>query len=443
MIDEWLDHLRDHGSLLHGRRPDPSLPAIVVIPGFMGVHLAARGRGRVWLDLGAAMIGDIAEQITLDESGELPLPGFVPLEAARLLDMIYGPAIRRFRSEGFAVYPFPYDFRKSLQDAARLLAERLRALSEAEPGRRFVLVGHSMGGVVASLYPRYDEDWQRRVVATVLIGAPIRGTYDVVEAITGTHWIVNHIARASNNDSVREYQRALRTFPGMIELLPDPWEHPEAEVLYHAANWPEDIRPSQEHLNNALITKEALRDSPLLRPAPPLPQPIPAAPPPRDHLQVLAQQVAAFVAPPSSPLSTFPEAPPPPVLARPYRTVALCSFAYRTVTRLANGSSPPIVAGPRLARGDGTVLARSAAPPGIRSHEVRFPHSLMPRDPWAVQAIMDIARSGAASLPDADVEAAAHRSFATPMPPELEFSEGIAASMLDWLDEGAWPPPPF
>jgi hypothetical protein len=42
---------------------------IILLPGFMGVHLKGDREGRVWLDFGAMLRGDLAEKLALDPTG--------------------------------------------------------------------------------------------------------------------------------------------------------------------------------------------------------------------------------------------------------------------------------------------------------------------------------------------------------------------------------------
>ena len=66
-----------------------------------------------------------------------------------LLDDFYGPLLE-FLTRSHRVEIFPYDWRLSVRDAAKRLAENLEAwLPECERQRQPVhLVAHSMGGLV-------------------------------------------------------------------------------------------------------------------------------------------------------------------------------------------------------------------------------------------------------------------------------------------------------
>src|SRR5215470_683596 len=146
---------------------------VVVLPGIGGSVLARPGTQEpqvVWdaskSDVATAVVWparlDTGQWPRLDPIGLIRSPTFLGFTIAHgyegLLGMLaeFGtvdagdPAAPVPDADVVAV---PYDFRLGVEDAARHLDEvvsaRLKGLSEAERAARVIVVGHSMGGLVA------------------------------------------------------------------------------------------------------------------------------------------------------------------------------------------------------------------------------------------------------------------------------------------------------
>jgi triacylglycerol esterase/lipase EstA (alpha/beta hydrolase family) len=80
----------------------------------------------------------------------------------------------------FAVTPgknffaFPYDWRRDSRVAARRLKEQTDRWRRESPGAKLILIGHSMGGLVARYFVECLEGWRdtRRLIT---IGTPTGG----------------------------------------------------------------------------------------------------------------------------------------------------------------------------------------------------------------------------------------------------------------------------
>ncbi|WP_197289305.1 lipase/acyltransferase domain-containing protein [Saccharothrix sp. NRRL B-16348] len=103
----------------------------------------------------------------------------------------------------------PYDFRRSVVDAAEALA---RAVAETEAaGRGVVVLAHSMGGVVAR-YWIGALDGARRCRALITLGTPHRGAPKALDVL------VNGLGLGRLRHPAAT--RVLRGWPSMHELLP-------------------------------------------------------------------------------------------------------------------------------------------------------------------------------------------------------------------------------
>ena len=113
------------------------------------------------------------------------------------------------------VVAFPYDFRKSITEAAECLAadvtERLSALgARGEPGR-VIVIAHSMGGLVARYWMGPLGGW-RVCRALITLGTPHRG------APKALNWVVGGVRLGG-----RVWQGVtglFREWPSVTELLP-------------------------------------------------------------------------------------------------------------------------------------------------------------------------------------------------------------------------------
>lgn len=345
-VDLGLGELAD----LIARDPDPSLPAVIFLPGFMGVHLADAASGRVWLDPAAVMRGDLSVRAALDATGEADaLPG-VRLAPDGLVRPVYGNLVGALRAAGYAVHAFPFDFRRSLPATMRLLRDLVIGILQEKPRSKVVLVGHSMGSLLACLLPYHLPSFAERVEQSIFLGGPLGGSFDPVEAVTGTHWILPRLVALSPGESARDFQATLATWPSLFGMLPDPVAFPrgECERVFEATNWPVAVPVAQRLLDAGRDLKTKLRESPIFQLGAPVTQ--------------------------------------------------LISTRYPTIASLGRDSEGALTGGPRTAQGDGVVTALSALPAGVTGYRTGFPHMLIPAEPAAIRAVLDLIHTGGCSL---------------------------------------------
>ena len=366
---------------------DPSKPTVILLPGFMGVHLADSVAGRVWLDPAAALRGDLAARAALDESGTADAFPGERLLPDGLVRVIYADILQALRAAGHAVIPFPFDFRRSLVDSTLVLRDLLVALFERQPTSRIVLLGHSMGALLACMLPEVMPDLASRVEQTIFLGGPLRGTFDSVESVIGTHWILPRLVSLSPTESSLDFQTTLATWPGVFGMLPDPVAFPDCACasMLDASLWPAAVRVSQARLDEARGVKASVRESAIFR-----------------------QEKPVFQ-----------------LLATRYPTVG-------SLVETAEGAFAP---GPRTCQGDGVVAASAALVPGMIGYRTTFPHTLAPVEPSAIQAVLDLIRTGQCALPridGTDVSA----DLAPAPSPELDMAQGLIASGAQAMKDG-------
>ncbi|HEX2164918.1 MAG TPA: CHAT domain-containing protein, partial [Thermoanaerobaculia bacterium] len=194
-------------------------PAVVLVPGAMGSHLAVvgeEGRERVWLDLGSLMRGGF------DGLAD-PSDARRTVVADGLLDPGDGLFAAFLRRSGHHVLPYAYDWRRPLEEAAAGLAELLDERLE-KSGRPVRIVAHSSGGLVARmLIATEPESWARTVARggrLVQLGTPHRGTFAVPSLLCGDDALVRKLALVDPERGEHGWRRAFARFPGLVALAP-------------------------------------------------------------------------------------------------------------------------------------------------------------------------------------------------------------------------------
>jgi pimeloyl-ACP methyl ester carboxylesterase len=113
------------------------------------------------------------------------------------------------------VVAFPYDFRKSVADAAERLAAdvaaRLSGLTEKEQAGRVIVVAHSMGGLVARYWLGPLGGWPA-CRALITLGTPHRGAPKALNMLAGGFRL--------GGVELRGVTELFRGWPSVAELLP-------------------------------------------------------------------------------------------------------------------------------------------------------------------------------------------------------------------------------
>ncbi|MGV3662602.1 MAG: lipase family alpha/beta hydrolase [Prosthecobacter sp.] len=114
----------------------------------------------------------------------------------------------------YRLHTFPYDWRLSVahiaeklyQEVDRMVDERRRRSGNFSEGA--ILIGHSMGGLIAS-YAARCLDEKSKIKAVVTIGTPMRGSLDALAYLTGGFRLL-----------LRDLGSQLKTMPGVYDLTP-------------------------------------------------------------------------------------------------------------------------------------------------------------------------------------------------------------------------------
>ncbi len=209
-------------------------PRVYLLPGLMGSRLGSRGvllDDVLWLDLVEIAAGHLT-RLALPAGSRLVALGVMLLNALKLKLSL--------KIAGFDIHTHAYDWRQSVGQ----LATELNARIEAESGdANVLLVGHSMGGLVARV--ALGRQTRERITRIVQLGAPNHGSFAPVLALRGLYPSVRKLAAIDRRHTAEELARIIfRTLPALHELLPDPLLA-GGEDLFSPTAWPDDaLRPS-------------------------------------------------------------------------------------------------------------------------------------------------------------------------------------------------------
>lgn len=216
---------------------EPTGDVIVLLPGILGSVLQREGKD-VWAPTpGAALralwsLGRSLSGLRL-ESDPIDVDDIDGVVAIRLMPDIHiipglwgidgYSAISAMITSTFDVVPgktfipFPYDWRRDNRVAARQLSEvAMAALHEQRrinPGAKLVLIGHSMGGLVARYFLECLDGWKdTRMLIT--FGTPYRGSLNALD------FIANGFSKKIGPFKIADLSTLLRSMTSVYQLLP-------------------------------------------------------------------------------------------------------------------------------------------------------------------------------------------------------------------------------
>ncbi len=263
---QWLDAMAAPDA---GRKP-----ILVVLPGIMGSELADTGQGvdrPVWLAPASIFNGALAA-LSLDSPRALQASGLLSLAYERLL-------VQARRS--FHVITLPYDWRRSIPEAAGRLIDLLQLL--LPQARRMDvpvhLLAHSMGGLVSRLALWCDDfglqarrgDLTRQLEARGLrllqCGTPNRGSYAPLQLLMQQHPLTRQVATTARGIGPRDLADFGARYPGLLAMMPDA-DDPLVGDLFEPAAWqkivaadPSVVPPHPPVLAEAAQVRRWLRGS--------------------------------------------------------------------------------------------------------------------------------------------------------------------------------------
>ncbi len=229
-------------------------PIVFLLPGIMGSHLNIGDR-EVWMHYLALQRGGFADLADVTATNVRPVA-------------LVGDGYRElceFLQNSHEVIPFAYDWRRSVKDAAALLAVEVEnALRRTEQPVR--IIAHSMGGlVVRAMIAARPELWDRMCdrdgARLVMLGTPNRGSHDIIEALLGTAATVQQLALLDLAHDITDIVGIAAKFPGVLELLPNDGNNADYFNSAHWGQWctqrPGSAVPAQDLLTAASGTHDS------------------------------------------------------------------------------------------------------------------------------------------------------------------------------------------
>jgi pimeloyl-ACP methyl ester carboxylesterase len=217
---------------------EPMGDVVVLLPGILGSVLTRDGK-EVWAPspgaIGRALwtLGRSVRSLTLDgdpwERDDLG-DGVVATRVMPDVHIIPGlwgidgyTAVSRLIGDHFDVVPgetyieFPYDWRRDNRVAARRLREladqKLHAQRQRNPSAKLVLIGHSMGGLVARYFLECLDGW-RDTRMLITFGTPYRGSLNALD------FLVNGFMKKVGPLKIADLTTLLRSLTSVYQLLP-------------------------------------------------------------------------------------------------------------------------------------------------------------------------------------------------------------------------------
>lgn len=196
-----------------GHAPAGKRPVVVILPDFMGSHLATQGGQRLWLDMEALTVNGI-ENIRLERKGVV---------AEAVVELFYGQLIADLQAT-HDVVAFPYDWRQPLANSAAALAEKLAETLTSSGQQPVHLLAHGMGGLVARATLSGTQGLWECLVSRggrlLMLGVPQQGCYLPVSTLLGKSSVSRKLARLAGEHLLPDMLAVLGAYPGLLALLP-------------------------------------------------------------------------------------------------------------------------------------------------------------------------------------------------------------------------------
>ncbi|MGC3981315.1 MAG: alpha/beta fold hydrolase [Steroidobacteraceae bacterium] len=216
---------------------DKQAPCVYVLPGLLGSRLGIHTRRQtevLWLDPTAVIAGKL-KQLAIGRRRSIRplgvmLPGYLKLKLS-------------LQAGGFQVRLYPYDWRRSVRELGRQLAEDLLH----ESAREVMLVAHSMGGLVARA--ALKQAGTAKVTRVIQLGTPNQGAFALVQALRGCYPTVRKLGAVDHFHSAEALtQQVFRSYYSFYEMLPPKSFSPGID-LFDVRQWPQDtLTPPAERL---------------------------------------------------------------------------------------------------------------------------------------------------------------------------------------------------
>lgn len=247
---------------------------IVFVPGVMGSRLEFTALGQQWdpnsnwamshwlrssAETSRRELALTTEAVIMDDHDELTQAQRDRGWAGVAWDF-YGQFVRDLDAECFGRYQTPvyvigYDWRQNNRDSGDAVAERIGEILELESAEQFILISHSMGGLVTRACLKANSEIADKLMGVIHIAQPVNGGLVMVRRMfTGAvspqdgDWALTTIL----GNTRKKFQTIMSALPGPVQLLATPeyrdtdgtwwydystFEEPNVELRWEGNAW--------------------------------------------------------------------------------------------------------------------------------------------------------------------------------------------------------------
>ncbi|MDB2449056.1 alpha/beta fold hydrolase [bacterium] len=209
------------GSFAASASADVSLERnpVVVVPGLLGSRLCVSDGDEAKVVWGTVTSITQFTSLAYDPADRSIQPCGLIREVSYLgvyKQEVYAGFVDRLVEEGYRegdnLFLFDYDWRLSVFDNARLLADFIER--EVPGTERVDLVAHSMGGLIARTYI-LEQGGDQQVARLITAGTPLRGSVEVFDLLENGWGTANLFM-----GGIEGFRRTMLTFPSTFDLIP-------------------------------------------------------------------------------------------------------------------------------------------------------------------------------------------------------------------------------
>ncbi len=231
-----------------------TLPAVFVLPGILGSHLQ-RANIREWLEWWR--LPGFIDRIDIKQTG---------ITADGVIKLYYQDLIEHLEPH-YNVIPFAFDWRISLEQSAKLLAQQIdAALALRQHTHQPVrIVAHSMGCIVVRVMQlRHPETWRKMMdheaARVLMLGPPNQGSWAPLSIYTGDDNFGQLLTTVGGLFQEHKARQKIVEFPGLLQLqagLNDPkWQLDDVQTWRQMAKRDQEAASDFFSWHNSLAQTE-------------------------------------------------------------------------------------------------------------------------------------------------------------------------------------------
>lgn len=235
--------------MVHQRGVSGKKPALFILPGIMGSLLEdVKKQDRLWVNFLGIASGRLTG-LHVDTAD---------IKATELHQQTYMPLVN-YLSTDFDTYPFPYDWRMDLTDAANELAKKVNAVldDKKRTNHDVHFIAHSMGGLVLRAMIHHHADLWKKLTSSgktkvLMMGVPNEGSFATIRILLGKDSIIKKLALLDFINSKEDLLQVFKDYPGLAQLLPK-----NSKGIFEESTW-EMIKDGNNEFT-AIPAKQALK----------------------------------------------------------------------------------------------------------------------------------------------------------------------------------------